>query len=280
MNTIKENMPFDDYRAIEAINASAIAHGETSMLHMHTAMTSNIDSQTPAMRWGSLSHAITLELVRFMNTAAVWDGATRRGKAWDEFKANAADPELIVTDSEMQQLATMQAMLGKNKTAMDLIDNSKREVSLQWESSAYGKAKARLDIYKPNEANGCGGYIADYKTTRSINPSAFFRSAYNLAYHVRMGWYVAGVEAITGERLPVYMIVQESSAPYDCFVCMMPDKIVDIGMEAAKEIATAYNIASHLGRYDGAVDGMIEYELPAWAIGGDNAEVNMEGVEL
>jgi len=53
---INPDLSFDEYRAIEAINASAIKKGQISMLHMRQEITRESTPPTPAMQWGSVIH--------------------------------------------------------------------------------------------------------------------------------------------------------------------------------------------------------------------------------
>ena len=77
------------------------------------------------------------------------------------------------------------------------------------------------------------------------------------------------------------MIIQEQKAPHDVFVAVMPYEIVEQGRAEAIEIAMRYRVAQAFGIYQGVEpDSIVEYERPAWVLGGENAEVNMEGCEV
>jgi hypothetical protein len=228
---------------------------------MHAEMTHGIKTDSPAMRWGRLAHAAILEPDRFFNQARIWEGRRQGGK-YDEFVASSPDPEMIVTQDELDKLAAMSAMVHANKAAHHIIQSTGHEVTLKWDSPAYGSGKLRADMLSDDMT-----LLADYKTTRSIVPRDFWRAAFGMAYHVRMGWYAHGVYVLTGKLPAVRMIVQESSAPYDCWVANMPGHIVLEGAEQAVEIAKRYSICRQFGTFPGVVyDGtMIDYELPAWA---------------
>lgn len=262
-------MDMKEYQQIDAINATSICAGRKSMLHMHHVMTGADDRDTPAMAWGRKVHAAILEPDRFFDGLAIWDGAVKRGKAWDAFKADA-DTDLIVTRDEMASLQMMQRIVWSKPDAAKLLGDCETEQSYTWEAH-YGKGKCRADATAE-------GIVVDYKTTAQIEPDAFFRTAFNLGYHIKMGWYAHGIEKATGTRPKVYLIVQEASAPWDCWVCQMPSKIVKDGEKEAVEIAVKYAVAAHEKRFRGVADGVIEYMLPAWATGGEEALPNMEGI--
>ena len=103
MSEAVTNEQFEDYAGAGGINASAIKQGRTGMKHMRLAMTGGVKDDTPAMRMGRLIHAAVLEPDVFNQNAVVFEGKTRRGKAWDEFKAEHAEG-WIVTYDERDQL--------------------------------------------------------------------------------------------------------------------------------------------------------------------------------
>jgi hypothetical protein len=274
-NRLVWDMPFDLYQAQQGINASSIAHGRKSMLHMHHAMTTHSEA-TAAMMFGTLAHYVVLE----GGAGLVCCDARRGTKAWqaaiDEANGNE---RMVCKPDEYEQVIAMRDAVMAHGEARWIIEATKHEVSGFW-TGDYGKAKMRADMLGSVEASG-KMILADYKTTGDIEPRRFFSTAERLAYHVKMGWYAEGCEAITGKTPDVYMIIQEQKAPHDVFVAIMPAAIVEQGREEAIEIAMKYRIADECGIYQGVEpDSIVEYERPAWVLGGENAEVNMEGCEV
>jgi len=252
-------MTFGDYQSIDAINASAICAGRVSMLHMHAEMMGDRRTDSPAMAWGRKVHAAVLEPDRFFRSVAIWDGAVKRGREWDAFRAENPDGDLIVTREELADLEAMKRVIWQHPAAAPLLRDCETEQSIEWEAH-YGRGKARMDAV--GDAR-----IIDYKTTRNIDPKAFYRAAFSLGYHIRMGWYVHGHEIVTSKRPSVFLIVQESSAPFDCWVCMIPAPILRAGQNEAVEIAVKYSVARANGKYKGVSESVLDYELPAWAGG-------------
>ena len=266
---IVHDLPFDQYQARPGINASSIAHGRKSMLHMRQAMTEPTEP-TPAMEFGTLCHYVILE----GGAGLVCCDARRGTKAWDAaiIEAGGFD-RMVCKPAEYDAAHRMRDMVMACKDAAWLIGRTQHEVSLFWRGN-YGPAKARPDMFAPGET------LADYKSTGDITPFRFFGVAERLGYHVKMGWYSEGAELLAGRRPDVFVIVQEAKPPYDCWVCTMAAEIAEAGREEAVEIATRYRAHEVAGSWPGVVpDGnMIEYERPSWTLGGDNAEPNMEGV--
>jgi hypothetical protein len=259
-------MDFTEYKAIEAINASSIKKGRESMLQMREAMTGGYSDPTPAMRLGSLTHLMVLEPERAEAEIVTFDG-TRRGKAWDEFAAQY-DPENIVKPDELDVLRRMRDAVYANAFAVSLINTSKHEVSSRWEGS-YGEAKARLDMLGDS-------WFADLKTTTSVEPAAFGKQFFSLGYDLQYGWY--SIPAQTDDCITIAL---RNKPAYDCVVYDTPRDVVRKGREEAIEIAMRYRECCEDGEWPGVSDtGREELEVPAWMMGGNNAdEINMEGCE-
>ena len=271
---IEYGIPYNKYAAMDGINASSIVAGQTSMLHMRHAMTKGERKETPAMRWGTIAHAAVLEPVRFAETATVWTGKVRRGKEWDNFLADAPDPALTLTPDEHEKALRMASVVHSKRDAVDILNGADNEVVLTWQHEHYGNGKTRFDVLNATRSTPV---ISDYKTTASIIPERFWRTAYNMAYHVKMGWYAHGYEAATGVRPDIKLIVQEQDAPFDCWVCHVPDHIVKMGEDAAVEIAKRYHACEVCNQFSGVVPfGVIDYELPRWVDTGETWTVGGE----
>ena len=267
-------MNFDDYKAIDAINASAICEGLKSMLHMRHAMTGGGRADTAAMKFGRQIHAAVLEPERFFHELAIWKDGRRYGKAWDAFCDEHPNADLIVTPDELDTLMAMSKALWLRRDVSGLLEGCEFEQTYQWEDARYGAAKSRIDA--ANLSTGAG-YIIDYKSCSDL--AGFMRNAYNLHYHIRMGWYAHGLDVLHGKGLPnVYLIAQESAPPYDCGLINIPHTILAPAVDEAIEVAECWAVCSRMNTFPGVMPEMVEFELPAWATN-VNAEIDMEGAE-
>lgn len=254
------DLPFGDYKAIKATNASAIKAGQLSMLHMHHKLTGGDTPATPAMIMGSLLHSAVLEPELTFPNLVIWEGQVRRGKAWDEFQEDHEN-KIIITPKEKEKLERASEAVHANRDAHELIEATESEVTYEWQQEQYGKAKARLDGHSSSAG------VLEYKTTMGIGIRQFTTNAYRMGYHLAIGWYCHGVEMVDGGGLPsAHFIVQEQSSPYDCYVLRVPRQILEAGRDEAIEIARKYRVHKHVGTFPGVAGGeILEYELPAWA---------------
>jgi len=225
--------------------------------------------------FGTLAHYVVLE----GGAGLVCCDARRGSKDWNAaIIAANGNERMVCKPDEYDQVNAMREAVMSHKDARWLIELTQHEVSGFW-TGKYGEAKLRADMLGRTE--GGNMILADYKTTGDIEPRRFFSTAERLAYHVKMGWYAEGVKAMTGIYPDVWMIVQEQKPPHDVFVSVMPYDIVEQGREEAIEIAMRYRASQATGVYAGVCpDAVIDYERPAWVLGGENAEVNMEGCEV
>jgi hypothetical protein len=189
----------------------------------------------------------------------VWELGNKAGKAWESFASNALDADLIVTTEQDNDLRSMSDAVWAHSECAWLLDGVTTERPIYWYDWRCGACKARVDADKP-------GILLDYKTTGKIDTASFFRSVYNLHYVLRMGWYCRGIEATTGKRPEVYLIVQESAAPWDCYPVHISAAMIKDGEAEAVETAVLYRCCEASGSFPGVAGGLVEYEPPAWTM--------------
>jgi len=251
-------MDFAEYKAIQAISATAIKAGAVSMKHMHAVMTEDERAETPAMRWGFLVHLAILEPESFIGRVAIFDG-TKRGKAWDEFKT-ANDSLDIITADEHDRLMAISTAVRSNKAAGDLITNTLHELSVRANDATTGQAKARLDGFSPILG------VVELKTTARIQPELFAKQFVGMGYDLQVGWYCdLARRHYELDAMPAcHVIAIESKPPYDVAVYRVPDMVINVGKSKARKIAEAYRQAEKAGVFPGVMDGVKELVMPAW----------------
>jgi hypothetical protein len=264
-------MTFEEYKAIPALNATAIKAGGLSMLHMHAAMTGVEKEQTPAMRWGKIVHKAILEREAFFKTVSVFEGSVRRGQAWDQFQADH-DPEWILTTDQHAKLFALSAAVHANADAHRLIESSMHEVTAQWAGDEYGPAKARLDGF--SERAG----VVELKTARAINQRMFAKAFAGSGYDIQCGWYCEGANrASLCKTFPACNVIAiESKPPFDVAVYTISNTTLQVGLARAKKIAARYRDAERAGVFPGVSAGVTELVMPDWYGGEEVSEMFAE----
>jgi hypothetical protein len=259
-------MSFAEYRAILAINASALKQGRISMLHMRHEMTRADDDPTDAMSLGTLLHAAILEPDTLPHRFAVWDGGARRGKDWELFKSSNAERNIVTADW-MALAVKASSRVWANDRARGLLDGATVEKPVLWTHPQCGACKARLDGIARD------GRLFDIKTCRQIG--AFSRQFASLGYDIQCGWYADGWKRSTGQARDMWLIVVETVAPYDVACWRVPAIAMQRGLELAVEIGTEYRACKANGVYPG-VQGADDTDmpLPEWYVGPGDVDLD------
>ena len=251
------DLPFAAYAKEPGLSGSLLVEGVTSMYRMHYRA-KNPKDETPQMRWGRLGHSSLLEPERLERDLAVFDGATKKGNAWDAFKLENEGKE-IITEEEATRLAEMIEMVYANPVAKEFLTSCQHEVSMFWDGE-YGRGKGRMDGYNPNQIN-------ELKFTADV--TRFKDTAARMLYHVKCGWYQVGVRALTGKLLPVYVMAVEADPPHDVMLYEYDVDTIAIGRDVAQAVAKQYRECQKTGEYPGVCSDIRTLRLPEWMMAGE-----------
>lgn len=243
-------MTFADYRAIRAMNWSTLKNGIKSMRHLHHALTTTDDGDTSSRQMLRLNHAAVLEPHTLDTDYVVFDGAVRRGKEWEAFKA-AHPSAQIVKAEELARARRVADAVMSYAPARTLIESAQCEHTIQWTDPETGVAcKGRLDVL------GQGTYIADLKGDKSTDAFAFARRVGSLTYYGQAAWYQIGCEVLYGDVLPAYNIVYEVDEPHDVAVFRVDNDWIQPGRDLARRLLREYGECVNSGRWPGRYDSV------------------------
>lgn len=234
-----EGMPFEEYVAIPAWNASAI---KRLALSPRAARYGLHEPETPAMRAGSLVHMALLEPERFEREVVVaprfhggmkdenavakgYEGGREAKAAWmhDHQEAQIVDGEL-----RAEVLGIAEAFRGC-PPARELIEAGKSEVVVVWDDPIGLRCKARIDCLAETEH---GSIVADVKRTSSVRDDSFRREIGRLRMHLQGAFYLRGVLTHFGREYDpldfgqpdnFVWVAFESRAPHFCRVFQLSD---------------------------------------------------------
>ena len=164
--------PRQEYDAIQAVNWSTLkALAKSPAAYDHALSKERTDSAT--FRLGRLCHMAVLEPDRFAVDVAVFDGPTRRGKAWDEFQTANSGCSEIVSEPEYMTAIAVAASVAHHPTASELLRAGISEVSMTGEVHGV-QCKGRLDHIGP------ASLITDLKTSQNCHPRAFSMASHTM----------------------------------------------------------------------------------------------------
>jgi hypothetical protein len=254
MTTAQTAPAVDAYRAVQAINATAIKAGARSMKHMHHALTVGREP-SPAMAWGTLVHEFALGTPEYV----VYPGI-RRGKEWEAFQA-ANQGVRIIIESERKALldeAGLVRSLLDHPDAGPLIHGADMETPIHWEEPGIGPCKALPDAFNDD-------HLSDLKTCQSIAERDFSAASWRMGYHLQMAWYRRGCLAVGRMVESVNIIAVESSAPFDVAVFRVDPLLLEWADAECIRIALRYIECRDAGAFPGQHAGPQVLLQPQWA---------------
>lgn len=205
-----------------------------------------------AFEFGTYVHTAILEPEKLAQSTAIYEGATRRGKAWEEF-LEANEGKTILTrdkkketmggDSEYSQAQKCIEAVGNSEIAMELLAQGQPEVSLFYEYEGV-KLKVRADWIDFKRM-----LIADLKTTSSSPRSAdsIRKSTKDYGYDLSAAMYMLLFnQYIKHEGHPTpkkdqlkeftdFYWIYAGKKDFQCQCYMAHQKMLDLGLVKFKE---------------------------------------------
>ena len=218
------DVPFEDYLQWDAVSNSRLKLASRSLAHYKAGFQGNSDS--PALRFGSLVHAGRLEpntigeryavMPDFKNDPRNTDKngnrsyyktswVTEQQDLWR--KANQGRQEVSQKEYD-DMLGIVKGLCGNQDALAALGGPGHVEASILWRDRLTGLlCKARFD-----KLNSLHGLFADLKTTQDA--ADFEKHLINFGYHRQCAFYQDGFETLTGEKLTPWLVAVDKSSPF------------------------------------------------------------------
>lgn len=246
---------YDAYRQRPGISWSTLKHGRRSAKALKWALDHPDEGDTTSRMVLRANHAATLEPEYFALDFAIWKGGDRRGKEWAAFEA-AHPTQTIVKESEYLAALAIKRAIAEHPEAGKLIANGLTEHAIGWTDKETGiRCKGRLDVYRP------GSYIADVKGNE-VDDLAMMWRATDLLYYGQLAWYQMGVEALTGDTLPCYLIPYEQRSPHEVAVFHLDDNWLEPGRTLCRRLLRMYADCTASGAWPGKYQRVQEMPDP------------------
>ena len=218
------------------------------------------EKTSAALAFGSLSHLLTLQPQEFDSQYAVTDLnlATKEGKAW---KAALPESIQIVKNDDYEKAQMMADAVRDHPQAKMLFQDYIAEEPIYWTFDGV-PCKAKPDIVA--EVFG-HRYIADLKTTESVNPEAIRKSIAKWGYHRQAAWYLSGMEAVGRPCDAFIFIFVEKTYPYLVTMCQLDEEALAKGMEECLRAVSTLKECQASGTWPCYTREIITLGLPKWA---------------
>lgn len=297
LNGFIENMPYDEYAKVDALNGSKIVHMRRSpMKYKHEI--DHPSPASPAMVLGSAAHRLILE-PDLVGEFAVWglqdDQKVRRGRVWDEFQ-EANNGKMVVTQTEQAAMVGVAVGARRNLPLSKYIKASgPTEVSMFWRHPHTGRQyKARLDkvIVEmiPDRAETVVEHdriktvrqplakhtIVDLKTTRDCRDFRFGPQAYQLGYVVKMAHYWEGYRTLLGVEPAIKLGAIESKEPFESALYNIPRELILLGLEERDNLVHRIEECEESGIWPARQEDEQDLVMPPWASTEAETELDLE----
>jgi hypothetical protein len=265
-----DNMPFEEYRKIDAVNYSSLKHMKRSPLAYRYFM-DHPTQPSPQMILGNHTHRMILE-PETVGDFALWGEVegqnVRRGKVWDAFQAECAlSHKEVITKDERTAMVGISTAVRKSPLAMRFLDGFRSEVTMVWRDKRFDRdCKGRLD--KTGIISGTP-FIADLKTAKDCSKFSFGNAAYRLGYHIQLSMYREGFHVLTGEDPEMYEVAVENKPPYELAVYSVPDEVLAKGQEDYEFLMKTLCECERTNAWPPAEEAITDLSLPSYAYGSD-----------
>lgn len=230
---IYPNTTMGQYRAIDAVNASALKYARRSMEHVKAALDGKMGIDTPATDFGTLGHSFVLEPdtidqhyildpgpEAFRTAKGEVPASHRSTLAFKEW-VKAQLPKKVVTGEDFARAKHLAEAVNGCRRAREMLgDSGRNECVIIWRDPATQVlCKCRVDRLRDT-------WILDLKTTTDAS-FVFERQISKLDYILQAAFYRRGAAEIDGVVRRVGLIAVESEYPFGVRAAPFDDAQLD-----------------------------------------------------
>lgn len=227
--------------------------------------------QTPRVEF-DLGHAAHAAVLGAGEPIQVIDADDYRSKdARAQRDAAYADGRIPLLRADHEVVQGMAAAIRDHPVAGRLFapDAGTPEQTLIWRDGEFGVWRRAMLDWLPNRQRGQRLIVADYKTSRSAEPSSITKALDSYGYAQQAAWYLDAVKALNlhGGIEPAFVFVfQEKTAPYLVTVAQPDPDALNWGDVLNRKAIHTYRTCMRTGHWPGYADDVISVGLPPWAV--------------
>lgn len=218
----EEDISYEKYFKIKAINSSAVKYGDRSPYHLDKYLTGYLREEKKEYNFGNYFHCLVFEEEKFYKYCYIMpetpDGEplNRRKNLHKDFWEKCveiANGREIIKKEEFEQLEKLRdALYEHNKFfPLDIISPKgfTETVITAKNADLQINCKGKLDKFVPNQ------FILDLKSTKDATEKSFMRDFSRYEYKVQAAFYVDLIAAAGFDsNIPFVFVAQEHSPPY------------------------------------------------------------------
>lgn len=247
---------FTEYAEIDAINWHKLEPFRKSEKNGRCKMVIP-DDATDSQVFGEAFHCAILEPERFKQQYAAMPKFAGHPNSNDHRNAKQAwvdanASSVCLTRSEFEDVAAMSLAVRQHPIAAAILAaKGRNELSIVWKESTTGTiCKGRIDrlcrvkvgLLDPHAANPNDDAVvlADFKTTRNIEPFLFNKDRAKYGYHGQMAMYIDGANSISPAGIVPLIIAVQNSGEMDVVVYRLDDDAIENGRRLYRRLLKTY----------------------------------------
>lgn len=269
-------MNFEDYRAIDAINFSALKSMRKSPKQFKYDLENGTVSSV-GKSLGTATHTAVLEPEKFNDTYAVFEGKTRKGALWNKFEKENSH-KIILKRQEAEHCLRVAREVRANPIVAHYLSKGTPEKTIQWKDKTTGlNLKARVDFL--SEVDG-KLTILDLKGVSDIRNERFRIEAGRNFYHGQLAWYREGISNLyNGEVADCLILGVEHKAPFDSAVFKMEEESLEHGWYDCFEMLQSVAKCRLENSWPGCYNSVQDLVIRKWELS-SNPENDIEELGL
>jgi hypothetical protein len=273
LNGVYPDLPRERYDELDGrVNFSTAKAMGKSPAHYAHALTHRSPDTEPR-KMGRLAHLAVFEPAVYARTVRTSE-LNRNSNAFKDFLEMAVlEGCEVIKEADHRRLMSISDAVRKHPVAGRYASGGQSEVTLLWthRAAAMGAlpgyeldCRARLDHLKLDE------FVSDLKVVRDASPDGFGRACCDYRTFTQAAEYSDAVEALTGKRLPYYLLAVENFAPFAVQVYQVPQPILDMGRDEYRGWFDRIHACRRDNRWPEYAEGVLELGLPRWAMPQDD----------
>lgn len=251
-----ESISFSEYLTLPGINYSKLKLVKRSLAHFRQWESVQHEA-TDSQSLGRIYDALITDPESVERDYFVCEVPRKNSKAYTEMLEQAGGRTLL--DKEDYDVAiAMKEALYRHSLVAGLLLNAKTQISLTWDRETV-QCKGRVDLYSPEL-----GALIELKSTRDARPFSFRSDAEKYGYFGQLEFYRSGLKANSIPVDRVYIICQESEAPYGVQVYRIPEKALTSCASETDALLLRYKNAMDTEKYTCYDEVILELDRPAY----------------
>lgn len=254
---IHENMPQDEYFAIDAASNSGLKLVLRSPAHFKYR---EEKAATPAMAMGTALHMAILEPERFNAHYVVAEAEDKRSAYYKGLVKDVGVDRVITLKDQRKLIGMQQAAYRNKRFARYMQQPGRNELSVVTTDPATGiQIKCRFDRM------GDSNFALDVKTCQDSRGSEFAKSISNYGYYMQVAFYEHVWLCETGERLKEFpLIAIEGESPHGVICHDLDEIALELGRIHYREALETYARCMDSGVWPAYADESEVTSVTSW----------------